>query len=347
MNDLDMLTRLCEEVPLRPVSARTERLFLAGLEDAAGGAAGGRGGGAVRRALAGASAFRRAHPAWRPAAAAGLAAALAAGALTAVAVTSGPAARAPQVVTVADLANLAAAAAARQPAVRPGQWVYRQTELSGFHAPFLTWATADDQTEAALTQDTHGKVVVCRCELLWVHSSHPRLLPAKLRKHSPAIFHVLSYQELLSAPSTPRALLAAIHRGELRWHQVPAHPGRGWTALSIAQEPFQDIADMLSNYVPPPAVTANLYRALAFIPGVRVVRNAVDAAGQHGIGLLLPGHQLPRYRMATEIILNPRSHQIMGSQTEWWPPRRTGKPQWFNRSALLSQALVSGPGVRP
>ena len=85
---------------------------------------------------------------------------------------------------------------------------------------------------------------------------------------------------------------------------------------------------MLTTYVMPPALTAELYHALGDLPRVTLDRNAVDTAGRHGVGFRIKAG-LGRY----EIILNPRTYRLMGDET--------GK---FGGSAILSQARVSGPG---
>ena len=41
----------------------------------------------------------------------------------------------------------------------------------------------------------------------------------------------------------------------------------------------------------PPALTAELYRALGNIPGVTVDRHATDIAGRHGLGFRSPCHR--------------------------------------------------------
>lgn len=98
---------------------------------------------------------------------------------------------------------------------------------------------------------------------------------------------------------------------------------------------FQAIGDLFTYYVMPPAVTAALYRAIALIPGVRVHRNAVDLAGQHGTGFVLYTDSI-----ANDIILSPHSYRFMGVQYSQphTPP---------DGVAIVSRAFVSGPGVRP
>lgn len=263
--------------------------------------------------IPGALTFRTARPGWRLAVAAGLPAAVAAGALTAVAMTSGPGTPAVRVTTVAELANLAATAAARQPEVRPGQWVYRQTLSNGpggRHPRFATverWATADGSKQASYFR---GKLVVGR-------------FPPGL---------VYPYRSLGSLPTDPRALVGALARrscnGLARLH-LPCRRD---------QNAFIAIGNMFEIYVMPPKITADLYRALAAIPGVTIDKNAVNIAGHRGIGFAYAlGH-----KTIQEIIVNSRTYTYMGSYFGLNLPASKADGQ-----ALLRQAFVSGPGIRP
>ena len=54
---------------------------------------------------------------------------------------------------------------------------------------------------------------------------------------------------------------------------------------------FEVIKELLTTYVMPPALTAELYRALGSIPGVTVDHDTVDGAGRLGIGFQIT---LPR-----------------------------------------------------
>lgn len=96
---------------------------------------------------------------------------------------------------------------------------------------------------------------------------------------------------------------------------------------------------MLTSYLMPPRLTAELYQALGDIPGVTVSDHAVDVAGRHGIGFISPA--LPG-RGRKEIILNPHSYRLMGDNLLWGPRQRL-----LNGTAILHKALVSGPGMWP
>jgi hypothetical protein len=326
MNDIELLARLRKEVPLARVSPRAERLFRAGLETQ--GAAGTR-----RRRPAALDLVRTARPAWRLVLAGGLAAVLAAGAMAAAGLNSRAAAPSPGTLSVAELAYRTSAAAARQPDVRPGQWVYREYAGVGgslvglgflpLPSPAVRWATADDRVSAFYY---HGRLVVgpwigC-CVDTWF---------GKRPSTAPILGPPVSFASLGSLSADPRELLALLRR------MGPLLPGDSTFPPHLRA--LQVIGILLSSYVMPPRVTAELYRALGDIPGVTVDDHAVDVAGQPGIGFLL---RVPAsgYGTQVEIVVNRRTYQFMGYQV-------AGRGTHLEGYAVVRQALVSGPGVRP
>lgn len=326
MNDFELLAlaRLRDEVPLGEVSSRAEHLFRTGLEGQNAGKTAIPGASGRRAAVWGAT--RTARPTWWFAVAGGLTAALAAGAAGAVVLSSQPAIPASGTITVAELAYRTSAAAARQPDIRPGQWVYRQLVQStpllppgskGAPQATVRWATADDRTNAFFY---HGKLVIGP----WAGFLAFRGKTLRIPIPSPAV----SYASLGSLPADPHALVTLFGNT----YTNGTAPFRDWRA-------FQVIGSLLSSYVMPPRLTAELYRALGDIPGIKVDDHVLDLAGQPGIGFIvhLPGATGPAARFALEIVVNPRTYQFMGFQ-------RLGQP---NGVAVVRQALVSGPGVRP
>ncbi|WP_405780022.1 CU044_5270 family protein [Streptomyces sp. NBC_00859] len=83
-----------------------------------------------------------------------------------------------------------------------------------------------------------------------------------------------TYRWLESLPTDPKALLKllASHSG------ADEHESKD-------QAVFEMIGDMLSGNLMPAENAAAFYRAMAEIPGVREVPDAVDTAGRHGIGI--------------------------------------------------------------
>jgi hypothetical protein len=272
-------------------------------------------------------------------AAAGLAAAVAAGLITAQVIASGGAGPA-GALTVRELAYRAAAGAARQPAVRPGQWVFWQEKTGGRHCgtgcgAFHVWTTADSQKAAWVYR---GKVVSIVPGPVghapFVGQPQPSIVPQD-RGGGWAVGIAggripVSYAGLSSLPRESRAL--GRYLGQL---SLPHRSGWG----SPAAREFTIIEMMLTSYVMPPRLTAELYRALGNIPGVMVNDHAVDVAGRPGVGFISPA--MPGAGNM-EIILNPRTYRLMGQDLLMGP-----RHQLVNGTAILREALVSGPGVWP
>jgi hypothetical protein len=319
MNEMDLLTRLRDEVPYRAVSPQVEDLFRAAIE--------------AERTRVPAHRIRPSRPirpgrwvlrsAWRLTVAIGLAAALAVGLVVGLVVASprpaggGPAADATLAVKL--LADRAATAALAGPAVRPGQWVYRKTIVGPGTSVRERWATADDLTQAAYIQ---GTLLTC--------PRHGRCHPAEIGGVSDGLAWPvtggISYAALGSLPADPRALVSRL--ADIR---VGCQSGDG------PCHAFGLIGQLFVAYLMPPALTAELYRALGDIPGVTVVKNAVDVAGQRGVAFRLPLQAPgPAYE---EIIINPRTYQFMG----WDSPAHPGPLG----QAVIVQELVPGPGIRP
>jgi hypothetical protein len=282
---------------------------------------------------------------WRLAAAAGLAAAVAAGVVIAQMIAPGGASPA-GALTVRELAYRAAASAARQPAARPGQWVFWQEKTGGRGcgtrcATLHVWTTADAQQAAWVYR---GKVVSIGhgplAHVPFVGQPQPSMLIGRVPvpEDGGGGWAVaisggkipVSYAALSSLPRDPRALDRYLGR-----LSVP-HPG-GWG--SPAAREFTIIEMMLTSYVMPPRLTAELYRALGDIPGVTVDGQAVDVAGRPGVGFVSPA--LPGAGN-TEIILSPRTYRLMGDDLLLGP-----RHQLISGTAILRETPVSGPGVWP
>jgi hypothetical protein len=142
------------------------------------------------------------------------------------------------------------------------------------------------------------------------------------------------YTGLSSLPDDPVALdryLASLHR-------------QGTWPVPTFQ--FEVIKDLLTTYVMPPALTAELYRALGGISGVTVDQHAVDVAGRRGIGFKMtfsPGKGAP----ADELILDPETFALMGEQLIAGTGGDVKAGEVLTGTAILKSALVSGPGMRP
>jgi hypothetical protein len=291
---------------------------------------------------------------WPKLALTGLTAAVTAAAVGVVAVvltTSGSAPSQPVAVNLAakELAYRVADAAAARRDVRAGHWVYWQEKTatgpreSAGPAPqgvFQVWTTADATRAAYLA---NGKVSFFPCGQTGpgigcqsIGQPVPALLP---NGQGTGLFEVtgkmpISYAGLKSLPRSPAALdryLASL-------------PLRGWGPVPVRE--FEVIKDLLITYVLPPALTAELYRALGNLPGVTIDRHAVDVAGRTGFGFQIT---LPR-AMGGEIdqlILDPKTYDVMGQQLVLAPSAGAAAGRVLSGTAVLKSALVSGPGVTP
>jgi hypothetical protein len=271
--------------------------------------------------------------------AAGLAAAaLVTAAAIILAVTAGPPGAKPasRPLTATELAYRAAAAAARQPDVRPGQWVYRKYLTKESSRPTTTefWTTADS-VKAAWVSAT-GKIhyfsgqaslgmAAAMVQLPGHRSTYVGLLPISLP---------VKYADLGSLPRGPQALD----------HYLGRQPG---PAVSKAAKEFMLIDAMLTGYVMPPRLTAEFYRALGDIPGVTADPHAVDVAGRPGVAFRITRQGLGA-EWTDEIILSPRTYRLMANEITLRPaPGSSGQAPTVAGTAILREAVVSGPGITP
>jgi hypothetical protein len=317
MNEMDLLARLREEVP-HGVSPHAEHLFQTALAsnleaERAGVTRPARS--LVRR---GGDGIRALRPAWRLAVIAALAAGLAAGLVVATRPPGDRAPARPVALTAKLLAARAATAALSGPDARPGQWVYRKLGFGPGAKVSEVWATADDLAQASYIQ---GTLLTCS----WPSMCHPAKIGGQSFGMAWPGTHEISYADLSSLPADPRALISRLER----ICTANGNDGRYCHAFAL-------IGELFSAYLMPPALTAELFQALGDIPGVTVVRNAVDPAGRHGVAFRLPTSPSGAY---DEIILDPRSYQFMGMDSS-----SAAAPE---RTAVLALAPVAGPGIRP
>jgi hypothetical protein len=302
MNDMDLLASFRADVPERPVSPGTERRFHAALHQ-------------TKRRFPLACVPRLPLHSRRvllAPPAIGAAAALVLVLIASQAGTSSPPAASPgqTSLTVQLVADRAATAALNQPAVRPGQWVYREIQYKitgrrlqelGSGGTEITWMTADGSLGPP---------------------GGPAILP---------LLPALPYTELGSLPSGP----AALER------YLADQPVSGFQELRTSDKAavaFSEIEGLLWNYVLPPKLTAELYRALAYVPGVTVNAHATDIAGRRGVAFELSG----TYGPGTEqvFILNPSDYALMATGGLGTHGPRT------IQLAILRQTFVPRPGDR-
>jgi hypothetical protein len=281
----------------------------------------------VRLGIRGGTGLR---PGLKFAIAAGLSATLIAGFLTIGA--RAPDRSAVKPLKMTELAYRASAAALRGRDISPNQWVYRKLESyggigladpRGVHTTDATWTTANGLDCAMWTQ---GKLELSGRECGGAS---------------------VSYAQLNSLPSDP----TAIDR-YLTQPKSTSEYGPGASTAQATVWAFDEIGQILSNYVLQPKLTATLYRALADLRGVTVLNNAHTAAGQTGVAFVLPAppdtgtvHGLPDQ----EIILDPTSYKLIG----WTEINKAGDPAHgvpagnVQATSVLKEAFVSGPAVQP
>lgn len=227
--------------------------------------------------------------------------------------------------TVDELASRAAAAASPAPAAGPGQWVYRNYAVVAAPGDALSpviaerWTTADNRVAAAYAG---GQLEVGP----WSWPVDPQGEIRRMPIRHPAV----PYASLSSLPEAPGELLA-------RFARTPVDRAPEWHAGHA----FELIADLFQNYAVPAPVAARLYWALAAVSGITADADALDAAGQRGTGFLLAGTAGGNQ----EIIVHPRSFQFQGYQFLGQGQDLHAGGAWG--MAILRQALVPGPGIRP
>jgi hypothetical protein len=275
MSEIDELTRFRDTVPLG-FTPRAELMFRAALREEHH----------PERCVVPRprSPLTRIRSSWRLSASVAVAAALAAG-VAGVMVAGRPAAPAAPAATPAKLlADRASAAALTQPAVSPGQWVYRVVESFSPQRPSglpstvteVGWETADGQ----VTYGGYSTGV-------------------------DAGAGIPSYSQLESLPTNPAALDAYLTR-----LVYPSSKPAPWQA---GQAAFSGFEEMLENYVLPPRLQAEVYQALAAIPQVTVDSHVTAIDGQAGVAFVMPSTPQSEKQ---EIILDASSYQFL-AQASW------------------------------
>jgi hypothetical protein len=146
---------------------------------------------------------------------------------------------------------------------------------------------------------------------------------------SPKAGHL--YPALNTLPTGPAALRAALYA-------AAARGGAAWSLPTVHSADL--IVDMLITRlmgVPlPGSLRAALYELLAQMPGVTLVRNAVDVAGRHGTGIVMKWDYPGYGRGSWETIFAPGTYAILGGGNVM-----PGQRVYF---ATLSTGLVTLPG---
>jgi hypothetical protein len=345
MNELDLLTRLRDEVPLSAPSERAQRAFRGGLAGATGPTRALRSGHRLRRrngfspVVAGATALAfgltagvvvLALPSGRqPSTASPAGSAKTAGA-TPTGTT--PTEASPKIAGTTRsaqlLADTAASTVLSQPAVKADQWVYRKVET--YRAPLPSFIQTKFKWRTYNVEDT------------WTMADGDHFYTTG-SDFGLGGFPTVPYSQLGTLPASPVALDAYLA------HQQ--YPGPNATTANKATSEFSGIEGLLIAYVLPPKLTAEVYHALADIPTVYAQSNVKDVAGQVGVAFILPQNG---QSVNQEIILSPTTYHVIAN-ADWetggqWVKNKTGGwsgPVPFREQAFLAEAFVSGRGKLP
>ena len=336
MNEMDELRRLREDVPASlPVTHAETALLTAMRAEATAPAAHG------TRFAPGRAAPAPTRLRLRLALAGGLSLAAAAG-ITAAVVIPGSGAHPTSSPEVRELAYRAAAAASKQANVSANHWVYWQEQQgSGAKArKWQVWTTADGQKAAYryhgkvhFVQDPAHKVtflpdgqIIGQPVISIIGPPHGAVAIVTLGGKIP-----IRYNQLSKLPGEPHALVDYL--GQL--------PMPGWG--KPAARAFAVITELIQTYVMPPKLTAELYKALAAIPGVTVDKHAIDLAGRPGVGFEFGA----AHGEKQQLVLDPHSYRLMAVQLVRDQRGPDGHVVFDGGTAILRMALVKGAGVLP
>ncbi|WP_405903052.1 CU044_5270 family protein [Streptomyces sp. NBC_00656] len=274
---------------------------------------------------------------------------LAAGAVAAAIVATSAGQGAPtepvRAMTVAEVLNAAALNAAKgsDKEPRPDQWVYTESVVCGKscrHAP--SWVRYDGGKRAMKTPTGDP-------DAIWVITQVPK--PGKVGSNPRETREVLS-----RLPTDPRKLLERVSADpffadgpepltvalpsnvEGKVHDVQ----RGTPPAVTPGARFVRIVNVLekaSNI--PPRVNAALYRALALIPGTKLVSTPMrDAAGRSGVTLSFDFRDGAGARQY--LFLAPRTYAYHGSRRE-----TPGDHRLLHSYASVAAGIVDHPGQVP
>ncbi|MFE5023855.1 CU044_5270 family protein [Streptomyces sp. NPDC056656] len=140
-----------------------------------------------------------------------------------------------------------------------------------------------------------------------------------------------TYAWLASLPTEPDQLLDELYAGT-----------RATGRESRDQAVFEKIGSLLDETVMPPKNAAALYRAVARIPGIKRIPDAVDATGRHGVGI---ARQDARSATRSEWIFDSESLTYLGSRTYLDKDGKGMKLAGTN--AILRRTVVDKSGAMP
>jgi len=251
------------------------------------------------------------------------------------------------VANAAELGQRAARVAAAQPDLhpRPHQWTYLEVRWAAPRGVIGSYGVGPGPKTLRQWIRIDAKRVAVE--------QRGRLYQTRNYQLS-SVYPVRSFAYVRRLPTDPQALLARLYAtfspggerpyGKLRFSREEQH-----------RRVFRLAMELLWTNVAPSGVQAAIYQALSRIPGVQLQRDAVDAAGRHGVAFA----RINDGRVREEIILDPRTYQFLGwrriavkgfvdrgSTTAGRHPRVT-KGTILESQARTAAAIVDRPGQRP
>ncbi|TDC77320.1 hypothetical protein E1283_07670 [Streptomyces hainanensis] len=226
------------------------------------------------------------------------------------------------------LRDVARAAAASQGDVRDDQFVYVRSLAS-----YLTEEIGDEEGPIVL-QPAHEREV-------WfsVDGSRDGLLrePEGSTEDTPLDAHPeSSYRGYGQLPTDAEAMLEWLY----------GQQDEGDEERDVDQDAFVAVGDIVRESLLPPDVGAALYEAVALIPDVLLVPDAVTADGRHGVAVARVDSYNPRER--EELIFDEETLEYIGSRSvavEDFAGVEEGTV--LGTTAVLERGVVDGAGDRP
>ncbi|MFJ2374554.1 CU044_5270 family protein [Streptomyces sp. NPDC087769] len=144
-----------------------------------------------------------------------------------------------------------------------------------------------------------------------------------------------TYAWLASLPTDPDALL------DLLYTQTMVEKDD-----SKDEAVFRNIGELLRSVIMPPETASALYKAVATIPGITWIPDAVDAAGRHGIGIT---HEDAGSATRTVLIFDKDTLAYIGSQAYFVhdKARGTTSDALFSIDAVMERSVVDRHGEVP
>lgn len=253
---------------------------------------------------------------------------------------AGPTASAPARVNAATVTLGRIAAAAMKTDVTPvkeDQFVYVQrlarenkgafggrVVLGAAHKEEIWMAQKPGRATTTGWLRSSGKDAVMPGQLIPITSATPV---------GPGLWHP-TYTWLASLPTDPDDLL------KLLYTQTTVEMGE-----SKDEAVFRSIGDLLGSVIMPSETASALYKAVAKIPGITWIPDAVDAAGRHGIGIT---HSDSGSATRSVLIFDEDTLAYFGSQAYFTRGAGgTGGDVLFGTDAVMERGVVDRQGDVP